>query len=283
MPHISNSDGTMGHAKTDFSDSFQGIEGKYLDFAPTYDDYKEKYIDNEFSSKTAEYGLAGELFGMAQSRSIYDKAQRGNARESASNSLARSLTGMGRQMGSTLKSAQNASFDVFSQGEQLSSGGLGNRSNLTSRALKNIESSSEDTLMGQAMSGLNAKSSYEDSMSQISNQAFSASQSLESAGINYEAAGISYDRATDARNEDYENLARGYEDEVNDYLLMLGTNFDIWGTDGNNTTTIAPENSNMNYGGQPPPSSGTSGMTQEEINALTVAAGGSSSRIGGGP
>ena len=223
----------IGHIEMpDFTDAFSGIDEKYLQYAPTYDDYMEKYIGAEYDLKGQEYGLAGEIFGMAQDRSAFEKGERDRLRQSATDSLSLSLTGMGRQMGSTLASSQDSAYNIFSQGEQVASGGLGTRSNLTSKAMENIESSTESTLMGQAMSGVQAKSTYQDTLAGISGQALSSAQALEQAGISYEAAGISYDRAGIQRDKQMENLVQDYEDEMYDYLLMLGQNFDIWGGDG---------------------------------------------------
>ena len=216
----------------DFSDAFSGIDEKYLQYAPTYDDYMEKYIGGEYDLKGQEYGLAGEIYGMAQERSAFEKGERARGRESASDTLAFSLRGMGQQMGSTLASAQDSTYNIFSQGEQVSSGGLGTRSNLTRRAMGSVEDSTEANLMSQAMSGIQAKSTYEDTLAGLSGQAFSSAQALEQAGISYDAAGISYDRAGMQRDKQMESLVKDYEDEMYDYLLMLGQNFYIWGGSG---------------------------------------------------
>ena len=38
----------IGHIEMpDFTDAFSGIDEKYLQYAPTYDDYREKYIGAE--------------------------------------------------------------------------------------------------------------------------------------------------------------------------------------------------------------------------------------------
>lgn len=282
----------IGHIEMpDFTDAFSGIDEKYLQYAPTYDEYMEKYIGAEYDLKGQEYGLAGEIFGMAQDRSAFEKGERDRLRQSATDSLSLSLTGMGRQMGSTLASSQDSAYNIFSQGEQVASGGLGTRSNLTSKAMENIESSTESTLMGQAMSGVQAKSAYQDTLAGISGQALSSAQALEQAGISYEAAGISYDRAGIQRDKQMENLVQDYEDEMYDYLLMLGQNFDIWGggsvnpNSGNQSTNpiydpneiySGPEGEGSTLGGF-----NNTGYTLEELQAMfgggnkTVPTGGS--------
>ena len=74
----------IGHIEMpDFTDAFSGIDEKYLQFAPTYDDYMEKYINAEYGLKGQEYGLAGEIFGMAQDRSAFEKSERDRVRQSA--------------------------------------------------------------------------------------------------------------------------------------------------------------------------------------------------------
>jgi hypothetical protein len=241
MPHIAGhgyGDLSTSQRLTEYQDSFDftsalsGIDEKYLEFAPTYDSWKEKYIGGEYDLQGQEYGLAGELYGMAQERSIFEKGERDRGRESASDTLAFSLRGMGQQMGSTLASAQDSTYDIFSQGEQVASGGLGTRSNLTKKSMKSVEDTTERSLMSQAMTGIGAKSAYEDTLASISGQAFSSAQALEQSGISYEAAGISYDRAGMQRDKQMEGLVKDYEDEMYDYLLMLGQNFDVWGGSG---------------------------------------------------
>ena len=261
----------------DFTDAFSGIDEKYLQYAPTYDDYMEKYIGGEYDLKGQEYGLAGEIYGMAQERSAFEKGERARGRESASDTLAFSLRGMGQQMGSTLASAQDSTYNIFSQGEQVSSGGLGTRSNLTRRAMGSVEDSTEANLMSQAMSGIQAKSTYEDTLAGLSGQAFSSAQALEQAGISYDAAGISYDRAGMQRDKQMESLVKDYEDEMYDYLLMLGQNFDIWGGGVNpnsgNQSTNPIYDPNEIYGG--PAGEGSTlggfnntGYTLEELLAM---------------
>mgnify|MGYP003113286813 FL=1 len=224
----------------DFSDAFSGIDEKYLQFAPTYDDYMEKYIGAEYDLQGQEYGLAGEIYQMAEDRAVFETDERDRQRASAADTLSLSLRGMGQQMGSTLASAQDSAYNIFSQGEQVASGGLGARTNLTTRAMSSIEDSTQASLMGQAMSGIQAKSNYEDALANLSGQAFSSAQALEQAGISYDAAGIGYERAGIKRDQQMEQLVKDYEDEMYDYLLMLGENFDIWGT-GPSTVPNQPD------------------------------------------
>ena len=264
----------------DFTDALSGIDEKYLQFAPKYDSYMEKYIGGEYDLKGQEYGLAGEIYGMAQERSSFEKGQRAQGRDSAQDTLGLSLRGMGQQMGGTLASSQDSAYNIFSQGEQVASGGLGSRSGLTRRGMKSVEDSTERSLMGQAMTGIGAKSQYEDTLAAISGQAFSSAQSLEQSGISYEAAGISYDRAGMQRDKQMEGLTKDYEDEMYDYLLMLGQNFDVWGGTGGSGsgsgTTGATTGSIFNEGDDwREPTAGTTGLTYEEQLAL---AGGSGNR-----
>ena len=216
-------------ATTEFESMFEGIDEKYLQFAPTYDDWKEKYIGAEYDYQGQEYGLAGELYGMAQDRATFEKTQRGDRRGGAETKLQRQLTGMGMQMGGTLSQAQSSAYDIFGQGEQVSAGGLGSRSGLTRRAMRGVESSTQRGLMGQAMSGLAAKSQYQGTLAQLASDAFGSAQQLQQSGISYEAAGIAYDRAGTSRDQQMEGLVKDYQDEMSDYLLMLATEFDVWG------------------------------------------------------
>ena len=104
----------IGHIEMpDFTDAFSGIDEKYLQFAPTYDDYMEKYIGAEYDLKGQEYGLAGEIFGMAQDRSAFEKDQRSLGRESAADTLSLSLRGMGQQMGASLATAQDSAYNIL--------------------------------------------------------------------------------------------------------------------------------------------------------------------------
>ena len=271
---------TIGHIELpDFSDALSGIDEKYLQFAPTYDDYMEKYIGAEYDLQGQEYGLAGEIYQMAEDRAVFETDERDRQRTSASDTLSLSLRGMGQQMGSTLASAQDSAYNIFSQGEQVTSGGLGTRSNLTTRAMSSIEDSTQASLMNQAMSGIQAKSNYEDTLSNLSGQAFSSAQALEQAGISYDAAGIGYERAGIKRDQQMEGLVKDYEDEMYDYLLMLGENFDIWGGGGSNQPNYIPITERPEYDpnddgirdNNPPPGLGgfnNTGMTYEELLAL---------------
>ena len=254
----------------DFADAFSGIESKYLKFAPKYDDYKEKYISGEYDLKGEEYGLAGEIFGMAKDRSAFEKGERSRGRDSAQDALGMSLKSMGQQMGGTLSSAQDSTYNIFSQGEQISSGGLGTRSGLSSRAMKNVESSTERGLTSQAMSGIGAKSQYQDTLASLSGQALSSAQSLQQAGISYDAAGISYERAGMQMDKQFEDLTKNYEDEMYDYLLMLGQNFDIWGDGG--AIEAGSYDGRGNY--IEPTEGGNTGPTPEELAAARRGQGG---------
>lgn len=216
----------------EFRSMFEGIDEKYLQFAPTYDDWKEKYIGAEYGYQGQEYGLAGELYGLAQDRSIFEKAQRGQRRGGAETKLQRQLTGMGMQMGGALSQAQSSAYDIFGQGEQVATGGLGSRKGLTRRAMRGVESSTQRGLMGQAMSGLEAKSQYQGTLAELASSAFGSAQQLEQSGISYEAAGIAYDRAGTSRDQQMEALVKDYQGEMSDYLLMLATEFDVWGGAG---------------------------------------------------
>ena len=240
MPHQVGHSGSYGDLSggsrstpydptSEFRSMFEGIDEKYLQFAPTYDDWKEKYIGAEYGYQGQEYGLAGELYGMAQDRATFEKAQRGDRRGGAETKLQRQLTGMGMQMGGALSQAQSSAYDIFGQGEQVATGGLGARSGLTRRAMRGVESSTQRGLMGQAMSGLEAKSQYQGTLAQLASDAFGSAQQLQQSGISYEAAGIAYDRAGTAREQQMEGLVKDYQDEMTDYLLMLATEFDVWG------------------------------------------------------
>ena len=271
---------TIGHIELpDFSDALSGIDEKYLQFAPTYDDYMEKYIGAEYDLQGQEYGLAGEIYQMAEDRAVFETDERDRQRTSAADTLSLSLRGMGQQMGSTLASAQDSAYNIFSQGEQVASGGLGARSNLTTRAMSSIEDSTQASLMNQAMSGIQAKSNYENTLANLSGQAFSSAQALEQAGISYDAAGIGYERAGIKRDQQMEGLVKDYEDEMYDYLLMLGENFDIWGGGGSNQPNYIPITERPEYDpnedgirdNNPPPGLGgfnNTGMTYEELLAL---------------
>ena len=288
---------TIGHIELpDFSDALSGIDEKYLQFAPTYDDYMEKYIGAEYDLQGQEYGLAGEIYQMAEDRAVFETDERDRQRTSAADTLSLSLRGMGQQMGSTLASAQDSAYNIFSQGEQVASGGLGARSNLTTRAMSSIEDSTQASLMNQAMSGIQAKSNYEDTLANLSGQAFSSAQALEQAGISYDAAGIGYERAGIKRDQQMEGLVKDYEDEMYDYLLMLGENFDIWGGGGSNQPNYIPITERPEYDpnddgirdNNPPPGLGgfnNTGMTYEELLALyggrtTTPSGGGTTGIG---
>ena len=259
----------------DFSDAFSGIDSKYLKFAPKYDDYKEKYISGEYDLKGEEYGLAGEIFGMARDRSAFEQSERDRGRQSAQDTLGLSLRGMGQQMSGTLASTQESAYNIFNQGEQVASGGLGTRSGLTSRSMKGLESNTERTLTSQAMSGIGAKSQYEDSLASLSGQALSSAQSLQQAGISYDAAGISYERAGMQMDRQMEDLTKDYEKEMYDYLLMLGQNFDIWGQGGAIDAGSYDDRGNWSEPGE----EGITGFTPEEL----AEARGGNKVIGGGP
>ena len=271
---------TIGHIELpDFSDALSGIDEKYLQFAPTYDDYMEKYIGAEYDLQGQEYGLAGEIYQMAEDRAVFETDERDRQRTSAADTLSLSLRGMGQQMGSTLASAQDSAYNIFSQGEQVASGGLGARSNLTTRAMSSIEDSTQASLMNQAMSGIQAKSNYENTLANLSGQAFSSAQALEQAGISYDAAGIGYERAGIKRDQQMEGLVKDYEDEMYDYLLMLGENFYIWWGGGSNQPNYIPITERPEYDpnddgirdNNPPPGLGgfnNTGMTYEELLAL---------------
>ncbi len=268
---------------------FWGIE-EYKDFAPTYDDWKEKYIQQDYDYAGQEYGLAGELYGMAQDRATFERAQRGQRREGAATNLQRQLTGMGMQMGSTLAQAQESAYDIFGQGEEVASGGLGTRSGLTRRAMRGIEQSAERGLAGQAMSGLQAKSQYESTLADLAAGAFGSAQQLQQAGISYESAGISYDRAATERNRAMESLVYDYEDEMYDYLLQLGS-MDIWASDrnpnvdygtgqsGQTTGDLYDPNANPEGGGQNLGGWNNTGMSYEEW--LNIYGGGDKNTGGG--
>ena len=273
----------------DLDQLFWGIDDKYKEYAPTYDDWKEKYIQQDYDYAGQEYGLAGELYGMAQDRATFEKSQRQQQRSSAETGLQRQLTGMGMQMGGTLSQAQESAYDIFGQGEQVASGGLGTRSGLTRRAMKGIEGSTQRGLMGQAMSGLEAKSQYENTLANLASGAFGSAQQLEQAGISYEAAGISYDKAATDRNRAMEGLTSDYEDEMYDYLLMLGQ-MDIWssnvnpnlnedGTTGATTGELYDPNADPESGGQNLGGWNNTGMSYEEWLAMY---GGGSKNTGGG-
>lgn len=267
----------IGHIEMpDFTDAFSGIDEKYLQYAPTYDDYMEKYIGAEYDLQGEEYGLAGEIYQMAQDRSVFETSERDRQRDLAADSLSLSLRGMGQQMGSTLASAQDSTYNIFSQAEQVASGGLGTRSNLTERAMESVEDTTSANLMNQAMSGIQAKSAYEDTLASLSGQAFSSAQALEQAGISYDAAGIGYERAGIQRDKQMEGLVKDYEDEMYDYLLMLGQNFDIWGGAGVNPNS-GNQSTNPIYDPNADPESGNipsaggfnnTGYTLEELLAM---------------
>ena len=140
--------------------------------------------------------------------------------------------------------------------------------------MKGLESNTERTLTSQAMSGIGAKSQYEDSLASLSGQALSSAQSLQQAGISYDAAGISYERAGMQMDKQFEDLTKGYEDEMYDYLLMLGQNFDIWGVGG--AIEAGSYDSRGNY--IEPTGDGNTGPTPEE---LAAARGGN--KVAGGP
>lgn len=240
----------------DFSNIFGSGEGqidpKFAAYAPQYDDWQETYIQQAYDFAGQEYGiaqdlygLAGERYGMAQERSLFEQVQRGDARTSAQERLDMQMMGMGQQMGGTLSGAQEQVFDILGQGEQMGAGGLGTRSGMTRRAMRSIEGSTERALAGQAMTGLEAKSQYESTLGDIAASAFGSAQSLaesglayEQAGLSLEASGIEYGRAGMQYGQAMDELAADWEDEMYDYLLMLGTEFDEWGslenTDNNN-------------------------------------------------
>jgi len=275
----------------DLDQLFWGIDDKYKEYAPTYDDWKEKYIQQDYDYAGQEYGLAGELYGMAQDRATFEKSQRQQQRGGAETTLQRQMTGMGMQMGGTLSQAQESAYDIFGQGEQVASGGLGSRSGLTRRAMKGIEGSTERGLMGQAMSGLEAKSQYENTLASLASGAFGSAQQLEQAGIGYESAGIDYDRAATDRNRAMEGLTHDYEDEMYDYLLMLGQ-MDIWssninpnynddGTTGATTGELYDPNDDnfQEPGGQGPGGWNNTGLTYQQWLAMY---GGGDKDTGGG-
>ena len=90
------------------------------------------------------------------------------------------------------------------------------------------------------MTGLEAKSQYESTLGDIAASAFGSAQSLaesglayEQAGLSLEASGIEYGRAGMQYGQAMDELAADWEDEMYDYLLMLGTEFDEWGDFGN--------------------------------------------------
>lgn len=215
---------------------------KYADYAPQYDDWQEQFINREYGFQSQEYGLAGDLYalageryGMAQERNLFQQVQRGEARGTAQERLDRQLTGMGQQMSGTLAQSQESAYDILGQGEQLAAGGLGARSGMTRRAMRGIEGSAERALGTQAMAGLEAKSQYKDTLSELSASAFGSAQQLgeaglayDQSGITYEAAGIAFDRAGMQRERQFAQLEADWEDEMLDYLTMLGQEFDIW-------------------------------------------------------
>ena len=187
----------------DYSEIFSDPQfAKYADYAPQYDDWQEQFINQEYGFQGQEYGLAGDLYsmageryGMAQERNLFQQVQRGEARGTAQERLGMQLTGMGQQMGGTLSQAQESAYDVLGQGEQLGAGGLGTRSGMTRRAMKGIEGSTERALGTQSMAGLEAKSQYKSTLSDLSAGAFGSAQQLGEAGLSYDQAGISYDAA----------------------------------------------------------------------------------------
>jgi len=221
---------------------------------------------------------------MAQDRATFEKAQRGDRRGGAETKLQRQLTGMGMQMGGALSQAQSSAYDIFGQGEQVATGGLGARSGLTRRAMRGVESSTQRGLMGQAMSGLEAKSQYQGTLAQLASDAFGSAQQLQQSGISYEAAGIAYDRAGTARDQQMEGLVKDYQDEMSDYLLMLATEFDVWG--GTETKEVSGTYDEYGNWREPEGEGATSGgwqdtgMTYEEL--LAMHAGGDKTPVGGG-
>ena len=97
IPGHSNDYGDLsGNAPTinmpDFSDALSGIDEKYLQFAPTYDDYMEKYIGAEYDLQGQEYGLAGEIYQMAEDRAVFETSERDRQRDSAADTLSLSLS-----------------------------------------------------------------------------------------------------------------------------------------------------------------------------------------------
>tara|TARA_R100001082_G_scaffold44069_1_gene23369 strand:- start:16364 stop:17311 length:948 start_codon:yes stop_codon:yes gene_type:complete len=227
----------------DYSEIFSDPAfAQYADYAPQYDDWQEQFINLEYGFQSQEYGLAGDMYalageryGMAQERSLFEQVQRGDARTSAQERLDMQMRGMGQQMGGTLAQSQEQAYDLLSQGEELGTSGLGTRRGSTRRAMKKIEGSSERALESQAMAGLEAKSQYKSTMGDISASAFGSAQQLQQSGLEYdqsgltyEAAGIAFDRAGMQRERDFAQLSADYEDEMLDYLTMLGQEFGVW-------------------------------------------------------
>lgn len=202
---------------------------KYSGFAPSYEQWQEKYLEEEYGYAGEEYDIAGEQYRMAGERDVFATARRGEARESAGKELGFAYQTMGQQMTGTLASSQTQAYDIFAQGEQVAAGGLGARKGLTQRGMQTLEAGTETALGGQAMTGLRAEAAYEGTLSDVAASAFGAAQQYETAGLQYDLADIGFRRAGSEYRSGYEELYRDYEQSMYDYLLMLGQEFDIWG------------------------------------------------------
>lgn len=202
---------------------------KYAGFAPSYEQWQEKYLEEEYGYAGEEYDIAGEQYRMAGERDVFATARRGEAREAAGKELGFAYQTMGQQMTGTLASSQTQAYDIFAQGEQVAAGGLGARKGLTQRGMQTLEAGTETALGGQAMTGLRAEAAYEGTLSDVAASAFGAAQQYETAGLQYDLADIGFRRAGSEYRSGYEELYRDYEQSMYDYLLMLGQEFDIWG------------------------------------------------------
>jgi len=201
---------------------------KYAGFAPSYEQWQEKYLEEEYGYAGEEYDIAGEQYRMAGERDVFATARRGEAREAAGKELGFAYQTMGQQMTGTLASSQTQAYDIFAQGEQVAAGGLGARKGLTQRGMQTLEAGTETALGGQAMTGLRAEAAYEGTLSDVAASAFGAAQQYETAGLQYDLADIGFRRAGTEYERGYEELGQDYEQAMYDYLLMLGQEFDIW-------------------------------------------------------
>jgi hypothetical protein len=85
------------------------------------------------------------------------------------------------------------------------------------------------------MTGLEAKSQYKSTMGDIAASAFGSAQSLDESGLAYdqaglslEASGIEYGRAGMEYSRSMDELAHDWEEDMYDYLFMLGETTGEW-------------------------------------------------------